>query len=458
MNTLRKMMTAIMAAAMISSSCVVPVMSTSYNVEAATISISTTTSTITVGQYQNLSISGTKSKAKWTSSNTKVAKVTSSGKVTGVKAGKATITAKIGSKSYTCKVTVVNADAHASSITVTSADGGDLIPGFSTAKISFVLDTTSTGVKVYIRDISDDTIKTLNVAKVKAGITNSLEWDIASSVAPGGYIVTVVAGTVETTSNAFSIISNDFADGNGSKENPYVVSNLTEFKSVANHNGCYFKQSADIDFDYGNIKPLFAKNYSFVGVYDGAGYALNNYMNTEGGDNNSIFGYIGLDGTVENVTINNASLSGNRECGIISSNNSGMIKGCTINNSTMACSSVDTGMICGENDGKIMNCTVSGTIASSYAGGIAGENNGVISNCNSSVSISGYDIGGIVGKNIGTVIACTASGSIEPKGSNNGMPACGGGVCGSNEKVIQQCSYTGISDVSLVGFNKGTIQ
>lgn len=50
-----------------------------------------------------------KKKAKLSSSNKSVATVSSNGKVKPQKAGKATITAKIGKKSYKCKVTVKKA-------------------------------------------------------------------------------------------------------------------------------------------------------------------------------------------------------------------------------------------------------------------------------------------------------------------------------------------------------------
>ena len=48
-----------------------------------------------------------KKKIKWSSSKKKVAKVSKKGKVTGLKAGKATITAKIGKKKLKCAVTVM---------------------------------------------------------------------------------------------------------------------------------------------------------------------------------------------------------------------------------------------------------------------------------------------------------------------------------------------------------------
>ena len=55
------------------------------------------------GQSVQLKISG---KAKWSSSNKSVATVTQKGKVSAKKKGTTTITAKVGKKKYTCKVTV----------------------------------------------------------------------------------------------------------------------------------------------------------------------------------------------------------------------------------------------------------------------------------------------------------------------------------------------------------------
>jgi uncharacterized protein YjdB len=74
--------------------------------------LSKTTATIAVGETTTLSVKNKPSGAtvKWSTSAKKIATVTQKGKVTGVKTGKATITAKVkkGSKTYTlkCKVTV----------------------------------------------------------------------------------------------------------------------------------------------------------------------------------------------------------------------------------------------------------------------------------------------------------------------------------------------------------------
>lgn len=53
-----------------------------------------------------LKIKKTKQKVSWSSSNTKIVKVTQNGKITGVGYGEAVVTAKVGTKKYQCKVNV----------------------------------------------------------------------------------------------------------------------------------------------------------------------------------------------------------------------------------------------------------------------------------------------------------------------------------------------------------------
>ena len=72
----------------------------------AAVKISSKKMTMVKGQKKTLKVTGTSKKVKWTSSKKAVASVTQKGVVTAKKKGTTTITAKIGSRKYTCKVTV----------------------------------------------------------------------------------------------------------------------------------------------------------------------------------------------------------------------------------------------------------------------------------------------------------------------------------------------------------------
>lgn len=79
--------------------------STEY-AKAATIQISNKNVSLYVNESIQLKMLGTTKTVTWTSSSKKVATVTSKGKVTAISEGKATITAKIGTKQYTAAVEV----------------------------------------------------------------------------------------------------------------------------------------------------------------------------------------------------------------------------------------------------------------------------------------------------------------------------------------------------------------
>ena len=81
--------------------------SSSYSVQA--VKLNTSKKTLVAGSKYTLKVKGTSKKVKWSTSNKKVAKVSSKGKVTAVKKGTAYITAKVGSRKYVCKITVKSA-------------------------------------------------------------------------------------------------------------------------------------------------------------------------------------------------------------------------------------------------------------------------------------------------------------------------------------------------------------
>ena len=80
------------------------------NAEAATVRLDQKNFTLTAGERFTLNIKGTGKKATCTSSNKRIATVTKKGcNVVAKKAGKVTITAKVGNKKLKCRVTVKKA-------------------------------------------------------------------------------------------------------------------------------------------------------------------------------------------------------------------------------------------------------------------------------------------------------------------------------------------------------------
>lgn len=72
----------------------------------AAVKLNKTKVTLCKGQTYQLKVTGTKSKAKWTSSNKKNVSVSSTGKIKALKASSVSITATVGKKKYYCTVKV----------------------------------------------------------------------------------------------------------------------------------------------------------------------------------------------------------------------------------------------------------------------------------------------------------------------------------------------------------------
>lgn len=75
--------------------------------KAATMKLNTTKKTLVIGKTYKLKVKNATKTVRWTSSNPKIACVSAKGLVTAKRAGTTTITAKVGKKKLTCKVTVI---------------------------------------------------------------------------------------------------------------------------------------------------------------------------------------------------------------------------------------------------------------------------------------------------------------------------------------------------------------
>lgn len=198
----------------------------------------------------------------------------------------------------------------------------------------------------------------------------------------------------------------------------------------------------------GNWTPIGTNSDPYTGTFDGNGKTITGLtINASGSNYQGLIGCLGSGGRVQNLKLENVSISGST-CtgGVVGYNTGGTVSGCRVSGKISG--GARTGGIVGYNEksGSITDChstsTVSGT---DYVGGIAGY---VMSDCTvSGCSVSGVDvtitgtsssIGGIVGQNAGSIIGCHFSGEEV-----NGTTAVGGVAGYNNRGSITACYSQG---------------
>jgi len=218
----------------------------------------------------------------------------------------------------------------------------------------------------------------------------------------------------------------DFAGGDGSRTNPYLVADATELFNVKKYPSSHFKQISDISLaTEKNISALSSKDAPLTGSYDGAGFTISDlilYSPLE--DNLSLFGY--NSGEIKNVSLSNCFISGNLNASSLVTENNGTIKNCTadtyitaptvsglvfVNNGLLA-ECTFYGYVKGgssgaslvhTNNNRIENCFAGGTTIGASAGGISFVNNSIIESCCSFASVSGNKTGLLAFDNRGEI-------------------------------------------------------
>lgn len=128
--------------------------------QAITVKISKTKATLEVDATLQLKITGSNSTVKWTSSKKTVATVSKKGLVTAVKAGTATITAKVNGKDYNCSVYVVNSKNSSISVGETiEFTSGEYLVGEDIPAGTYTFTANNGSAEVPIYNKEDDFIE-----------------------------------------------------------------------------------------------------------------------------------------------------------------------------------------------------------------------------------------------------------------------------------------------------------
>ena len=237
-------------------------------------------------------------------------------------------------------------------------------------------------------------------------------------------------GTVNILADDADYVTHWHMDSNhdGSAEKPFVISTVDGLKLLAsemnNNKGKTFKDTcfvlgADIAFTPSDNNFTAIHGLGFSGHLDGqnkriSGIRIKKTSNGDADNYQGLFGWIGTEGVVENITLSNVQITGYQYVGGIVGRSEGTVNNCLVGEDVIihACNSGADwhGGIAGYNAGTISGCTSSATLTTGdnsvkYYGGIAGNNSGAISLCETvRARIPAVnDAGAVVGTNSGTL-------------------------------------------------------
>ncbi len=296
-----------------------------------------------------------------------------------------------------------------------------------------------------------------------------------------------------------------YSNGDGTRENPYKIRTPSDWLTLINRSGDWNKHfilTADLDLKDITLSPVGTNSKRFTGVLDGNGHIMRNLVIEQSNSYVGLFGYLGQNGHISNIHLENVRIAGQSYVGgLVAQNSNGSLSACSITGGEVKGTGSFVGGLVGRNDqGDLSNCSAMGSVSGSlstyysydYAGGLVGYNSGGnliacsaegpvsgrghvgglcgdvndcnMINCHARGLVSGgYNIGGLVGSNSGgSLTACSAAGPVQGTGS------CVGGLVGRNDHGdLTTCSATGSVSGSLstyysydyagglVGYNSG---
>jgi hypothetical protein len=230
--------------------------------------------------------------------------------------------------------------------------------------------------------------------------------------------------------------------GSGTSGDPYQVttcSQLQEMNSYLNTPGVYFKLMNDIDCANFTWTPVGIygvgpSNSWFQGVLDGNGYSVIN-LTANRGSYAGLFGNIGANGIVKDLTLVNPSVTGVDKLGALAGRNEGTIQNCHVIDATITSTFTGGGAtysagLIGVNTGTVTKSSADAIVNQPQANAavlVAYSQGGTISECYSTGSVNGrYNIGGLVGQMDGGTVnnsysTADLSTAAAPSGAFGGL-------------------------------------
>lgn len=269
------------------------------------------------------------------------------------------------------------------------------------------------------------TVGTVTVVTTGAGtVTINQTMDDIGDADGESYTVTGSGAaelTVESTDK--TRLDLDALEGNGTADEPYVVTNASGLQTIATDLSAYYELGTDIDasetaeWNSGNgFRPI-GTDTAFTGSFDGAGYSINDLTVDRPNETNAgLFAELGDGATVENLTLQQATVSGDTFVGIVfGANEGGTVRDVSVQGTVDG--SKDVGTVGGSNHETVTNVTATGAVTGSTdVGGLVGHNSvsGLVTKSSAAVTVDGTTrVGGLVGGAYGRISESAATGDVS---------------------------------------------
>lgn len=231
----------------------------------------------------------------------------------------------------------------------------------------------------------------------------------------------------------------------------YMIGTAAEWKEFAlkassDERRADAKLTADLDFGgertdwYDEYMPASGDGNDnanhYEGNFDGCGHRVTFNIKTEDETAHGLglFGNIGVNGSVRNVSVAGSVFCAGEFAGGVAAVNYGIIENCS--NDAFVAVPYHSGGIVGHNrSGAVVKDCINngGAEGIEHVGGIAGENFATITDCiNTGTAVGSEDVGGIAGESMGDLLYCINYGPV-------GGRAYSGGITGYSEGAIIEC-------------------
>ncbi|MCR5018916.1 MAG: hypothetical protein K6A64_08975, partial [Bacteroidales bacterium] len=339
--------------------------------------------------------------------------------------------------------------------------------------------SASSAIKAYLA-VSDKEVELAQGAlKLTVEGDNTYNIMVPESVKMGAGLLTNITVSDASAWTAYTPIT-----GNGTENAPYVLRTAEQVEQMPElleaGKTVWFELGADIDmanvmyWDPLNIIPP----YDLAVHFDGKGHTISNFS-CDAGTYPSFFGV--LNGTVQNVTFDHASIDGAGKTGIVAgycgtnvgTNDApvylvGNLTNVTVKNSTVKSDSYAGGLI-GQiySPAKITDChAIDVTVSSTgeRVGGVIGQMG--VSNFDVGASVKNCtaenvtceaqkNVGALIGVAYGIVTGCTASGRVTSNLEYNKEVSVGGLIGHIENSTVKECSASTVVELTLQGRSIG---